>query len=1067
MAEFFVRRPIVAMVLAIIIVIVGLVAMGRLPIAQYPDITPPMVNVSGTYTGANALNVEQSFATPVEQKVNGVENMLYMNSTNSSDGRMGLDVSFEVGTDLDMANVLTQNRVSEAQATLPEEVKRLGVTVKKKLAFPLLLISLVSPDGTYGEDFLANYAAINIVDELARIRGVGLAEVLGGTTTEYAMRIWIRPDELAKLNLTVPDITTAIQDQNVLVPAGQIGGEPAPPGTEFTYTVDTGGRFETPEEFGNVVVRSNPDGSQVLLRDIARIELGSQNYLYRVRLDGQASTLIQIFQLPDANGLDVAAQVFEVMESVSQRFPEDVEYVVSLDTTKPITAGIREIVVTLFQAVGLVIFVVYIFLQNARSTLIPTLTVPVSLIGAFMVFPLLGFSINTLSLLGLVLAIGIVVDDAIVVVEAVAAKMEKGMNAEEATIEAMKEVSGPIVATSLALIAVFVPVAAMGGITGLLYQQFAITIAIAVAISSINALTLSPALAATLLKPPGEDKSIFDKFFRWFNHWFEIGTDKFMVLTGYFTHKVSRAAILLVVLVVGIVLLFRIVPAGFVPEEDQGYIMTGVIMPDSASLQRTDVVIGQMEEILAKYDEIQNYTAIAGYSIMSGTLQPNAGMAFIQLKDWDERSGEGQHARDLVRRLNADFAGHIKEGIAFAFGPPAIPGLGTGSGFTMMMQDRGGNTPDYLYKQTQQFIQAATARPEVGSAITLFRPSSPQVFLDIDDGKALKLGIPLSDINTSIGAFLGGAYVNDFNRFGRLYKVYVQAEPEYRGSIDGINMFYVRNSQGDSVPLSTLVETSNSAGPEFTNRFNLFRAAKITGVPAPGYSSAQALEALEEEAENTLPSDIGFAWSDMSFQEKAAAGSGAVVFLMALVFVFLILSAQYESWSLPLSVLAGTPIAVFGAVAGLFIARQFSESYENNVFAQIGLVMLIGLAAKNAILIVEFAKLESDKGKSPADAAMAAAKLRFRPILMTAFSFILGVVPLLVASGAGAEARKVMGMTVFSGMLVATVIGVLLVPALYVIIERYVARPKPVEQGAATTGGGQATPGVAPTSEEP
>ncbi len=1048
MADFFVRRPIVAMVIAIIIVILGLVALRGLPIAQYPDITPPMVNVSGTYTGANAINVEQSVATPIEQKVNGVEGMIYMNSTNSSDGRMGLDVSFEVGSDLDMANVLTQNRVSEAQASLPEEVKRMGVTVKKKLSFPLLLVSLVSPNGTYKEDFLANYAAINIVDELARIRGVGLAEVLGGSVSDYAMRIWIRPDQLAKLNLIVPDITSAIQQQNVLVPAGQIGGEPAPQGTEFTYTVDTGGRFETPEEFGNVVVRANPDGSQVLLRDIARIELGSQSYLYKVRLDGQPSSLIQIFQLPDANGLEVADEIFTALNRIAEGFPDDIEYVVSLDTTKPITAGIREIVITLFQAVFLVILVVYIFLQNARSTLIPTLTVPVSLIGAFAVFPLLGFTINTLSLLGLVLAIGIVVDDAIVVVEAVAAKMEKGLDSKTATTEAMKEVSGPIVATSLALIAVFVPVAAMGGITGSLYQQFAITIAVAVAISSINALTLSPALAASLLKPPGEDKSIFDKFFQWFNRGFAVATDKFMVLTGYFTHKLHRAGILLLILIAGIVVLFRIVPSGFVPEEDQAYIMAGVIMPDSTSLQRTDAVMKQVETILAEYDAIQNASVIAGYSILSGTLQPNAGMAFIQLKDWDERSDDADHARELVRRLNVDFAARIKEGVAFAFGPPAIPGLGTGSGFTMMLQDRGGNSPEYLFQQTQRFLEAANQRPEIGSALTLFRPSSPQIFLDIDDGKALKLGVPLADVNTSVGAFLGGAYVNDFNRFGRLYKVYVQAEPEYRNSVEGINMFYVRNITGDPVPLSTLVETSRSAGPEFTNRFNLFRSAKITGQPAPGYSSAQALAALEEVAADILPGDMSIGWADMSYQEKAAAGSGAIVFLMALVFVFLILAAQYESWSLPLSVLAGTPIAVFGAVAGLGIARLFSESYVNNVFAQIGLVMLIGLAAKNAILIVEFAKVESEKGKPPVEAAMEAARLRFRPILMTAFSFILGVVPLLVASGAGAEARKVMGMTVFSGMLVATVIGVLVVPAMYVMVERYIARPKPVENTA-------------------
>jgi hydrophobe/amphiphile efflux-1 (HAE1) family protein len=1042
-AEFFVRRPIVAMVLAIIIVILGLVALRGLPVAQYPEITPPVVQVSATYTGANAISVEQSVATPIEQKVNGVEDMIYMDSTNSSDGSMNLSVSFDVGTNLDMANVLAQNRVSEAQPALPEEVKRLGVTVKKRLSFPLLLVSLVSPNGTYDETFLTNYATINMVDELARIRGVGLAEVMGGSVTEYAMRIWIRPDQLAKLNLTVPDITSAIQQQNVLVPAGKIGGEPAPPGTEFTYTVNTGGRFETPEEFGEVVLRANPDGSQVLLRDVARIELGSQNYLYNVRLDGQPSALLQVFQLPDANGLDVAEQVFAALNNIAEDFPDDVEYVVSLDTTKPIVAGIREIVITLFQAVALVILVVYIFLQNARATLIPTLTVPVSLIGAFAVFPLMGFSINTLSLLGLVLAIGIVVDDAIVVVEAVTAKMEKGMNSKDATTEAMREVSGPIVATSLALIAVFVPVATMDGITGRLYQQFAITIAIAVAISSINALTLSPALAASLLKPPGEDKSIFDKFFTWFNRWFQVATDKFMVLTAFFTHKIGRALILLLVLIMGVVLLFRIVPGGFVPEEDQAYIMAGLIMPDGASLQRTDVVLRQAEDIIASYSAVQNATAISGYSILSGTMQPNAAMVFIQLKDWDERSDDADHAAAVVRRLNVEFASKIKEGTAFAFGPPAIPGLGTGSGFTMMLQDKGGNTPEYLFQQSMRFIEAANARPEISGARTLFRSNSPQIYLDIDNAKALKLGVSLADVNTSLGAFLGGAYVNDFNRFGRLYKVYVQAEPEYRATIDGINMFYVRNLQGDSVPLSTLVETSRSAGPEFTNRFNLFRSAKISGQPGPGYSSAQALAALEEVATEILPSDMSVAWSDMSYQEKAAEGSGAVVFLMALVFVFLVLAAQYESWSLPLSVLAGTPIAVFGAIAGLWIAGLFSESYVNNVFAQIGLVMLIGLAAKNAILIVEFAKVESEKGKDPVEAAMEAARLRFRPILMTAFSFILGVLPLLIATGAGAEARKVMGMTVFSGMLVATIIGVLVVPALYVFVERYIARRKP------------------------
>jgi len=1028
------------MVIAIITVIVGLLALKSLPIAQYPEITPPMVSVTASYTGANAVNVEQSVATPIEQKVNGVENMIYMKSTNASDGSMKLDVSFEVGTNLDTANVLTQNRVSEAQALLPEEVKRLGVTVKKQLSFPLLLVSLISPKGTYDANFLTNYATINVLDALSRIQGIGSATVVGGSSFEYAMRVWVRPDQLAKLGITVPDITSALRQQNVLIPAGKIGGPPAPPGTEFTYTVQTPGRLVTAEEFGNVVVRSNPDGSQVFLRDVARIELGTQSYVVSARLNQAPTAALTIYQLPDANGLDVAKKVIAEMDRLKQRFPEDVDYVLSLDTTRPIEAGINEIIITLFEAMALVIFVVYIFLQNARATLIPSLAVPVSLIGTFAVFPLLGFSINTLSLLGLVLAIGIVVDDAIVVVEAVSQKMEKGLSAKVATIEAMREVSAPIIATSLSLIAVFVPVAIMGGITGRLYQQFAITIAISVAISSINALTLSPALAALLLKPPGEQKSTFDRFFQAFNRRFEQATEKFMVYTGFFTRRLIRTGALLGVLVVGLLILFAALPGGFVPEEDQGYVVAAVQLPDAASLERTEKVMLDIEKIIAEFDAIESYTTVSGFSALTSTTQSNSGFIFLQLKDWDDRPDERDNAQNIVRRLNEQFAARVTEGLAFAFGPPAIPGLGTGSGFSIMLQDLGGNSPEFLAEQAENFITAAKARPEIASAGTLYRAGVPQVLLDIDKPKALKLGVPLADINTSIGAFLGGAYVNDFNRFGRLYKVYVQAEPEYRASADGIRSFYVRNSEGSMVPLSTLVTTGRTQGAEFTARFNLFRSAELTGQPAAGYSSAQALDALEQVAEATLPSDMGYAWSDMSYQEKAAAGTGAVVFIMALVFVFLILAAQYESWSLPLSVLLGTPIAVFGAVGGLWLARLFSESYVNNVFAQIGLVMLIGMAAKNAILIVEFASQEMKSGKSAFEAAMDAAKSRFRPILMTAFSFILGVVPLLIATGAGAEARKVMGMTVFSGMLVATVIGVLVVPAMFVFVEKYISR---------------------------
>ena len=1036
------------MVIAIIIVIVGVVSMGALPVAQYPEITPPEVGVEATYTGANAEVVEQSVATPLEQKVNGVENMLYMKSVNSNDGRMNLTVSFEVGSDLDMSNVLVQNRVSEAQASIPEEVKRLGITVKKKLSFPVLLVSLYSPNGSYDQNFLSNYLTINILDAVARVQGVGQASVLGGS--EYAMRVWIKPDQLAKLGLTVPDITRAIQEQNVIAPAGQIGGPPAVPGTRFTYQVRTPGRLTTAEEFGGVIIRSNPDGSQVRIKDVARVELGTQNYNAFSRLNGGPASILAIYQLPGANGLELKRAIGEVMEEMAQDFPDDVDYLVSLDTTLAIEAGIREIVVTLFQAVALVILVVFIFLQNARATLIPSLAVPVSLIGTFAVFPLLGFSINTLSLLGLVLAIGIVVDDAIVVVEAVTTKMEEGLKPKEATIAAMKEVSGPIVATSLSLIAVFVPVAAMGGITGRLYQQFAITIAISVAISSINALTLSPALSAKLLRPPSERKrSILTPFYDWFNETFRRATGGYMGIATLFTRKLIISIGTLGVVTVLMGGLFGMVPGGFVPEEDQGYFLVNVQLPDAASLERTDEVNKQVERMLLEADGVESVTAISGYSLLTSSLSPNNAFLFVSLREWGERDGPALHVNQIIRRINQRFAMEVPEAIVFAFGPPAIPGLGTGSGFSMMLQDRGGNTPSYLAQQTEAFREAALERPEIGSINSTFRANVPQIFADVDKDMVLKLGVSPADVNTALGSFLGGAYVNDFNRFGRLFKVYVQAEPEYRSDPSDIRYFFVRGKSGENVPLSALVSTRDTQGPEYTNRFNLFRAAELTGAPAPGYSSDQALDALEEVAVQVLPGDMTYSWNAMSFQERAAAGTGSQVFLLALVFVFLILAAQYESWSLPMSVLLGTPIAIFGAMAGLWISGLFLPGYQNNVFAQIGLVMLIGMAAKNAILIVEFAKMKTEEGLSALDAALSAARDRFRPILMTAFSFILGVLPLLVASGAGAEARKVMGMTVFSGMLAATVLGVLVIPALFVLIEKLTGR-----------GGEKATPGA-------
>jgi HAE1 family hydrophobic/amphiphilic exporter-1 len=988
------------MVMSIMVVLLGLVAMGKLPISQYPEITPPEVKVEGTYTGASSVDVEQSVATPVEQKVNGVENMIYMKSVNSSDGKMSLRVAFEVGTDLDTANMLTQNRVSEATPTLPEEVTRQGVSVKKSLSFPLMLVALKSPERSYDNNFLSNYAGINVNDALSRIQGVGQVNLFGGS--DYAMRIWLNPDRLAGLSLTIPDIADAIQQQNLIAPAGKIGAEPAPPGTDFEYTVRTQGRLETAEQFGEIILRTAADGSQVRLKDVARIELGTQLYDMIGRLDGNPAAVIAVYQTPGSNALQVAEEIRATMEELKQFFPDDLEYQISLDTTLAVTAGINEILVTLFQAILLVILVVFVFLQSWRATLIPLLTIPVSLIGAMMVFPLLGFSINTLSLLGLVLAIGTVVDDAIVVVEATMLNIENGKSPKEATIAAMAEVGGPVVATTLVLFAVFVPVAFIEGITGRLYQQFAITIAVSVGFSSFNALTLAPALCSKLRKPAGP----------------LVG----MVLIAGF--------------VAGIVFLGGAVPGGFVPEEDQGYLLVNAQLPDASSLQRSDQVSVLVEKILGETPGIGSYTTVVGYSLLSGAAASNNSFLFVSLTDWEERGEPELHAKAIAQTLNRRFAAEIPQAVVFAFGPPAIPGLGTGSGFSMMLQDRSGQSPEYLEEQARAFIAAAKARPEIGGALTTYSSRVPQMFANIDRDATLKKGVTLDDLNTTLGANFGGSYINDFNRFGRLYKVYLQAEPEFRASPEELAEFYVRNANGDMVPLSALVTLENASGPVYTNRFNLFRAAEIIGGPAPGYSSTQALDALDEVAAEVLPTGMSTAWNAMSYQERAAAGTASVVFVFALLCVFLILSAQYEGWSLPLSVLLGTPFAVFGAFFGLWVMRFFSTSYENNVFAQIGLVMLIGMAAKNAILIVEFAKSKVEEGMTVADAAIEAARLRFRPILMTAFSFILGVLPLLVASGAGAEARKVMGMTVFAGMLLATVLGVFLIPVLFVVVMK-------------------------------
>jgi HAE1 family hydrophobic/amphiphilic exporter-1 len=1036
---FFVRRPTVAIVLSIVLVIVGLVTLQGLPISQYPNVVPPGVQINATYPGANALAVEQSVATPLEQQLNGVERMLYMRSVNANDGTAQIRIDFEVGTDLDMANVLVQNRVAQAQASLPDAVKRLGVNVKKSLSFPLLLITLRSPRGTYNNTFLNNYATINVLDSLARINGVGQVTQFGGS--EYAMRVWLKPDQLAKLGVTVGEVQQAIQLQNALAPAGQIGGPPAPPGTEFSYVLRTKDRLDSAEQFGEIVVKADASvGSLVRLRDVARIELGTQYYNSSARFNGADAAVLALYQVPGSNALEVAKSVRATLESLKDRFPDDVEYVVSLDTTKAVTAGIDEIVHTLRDAVILVVLVVFLFLQSWRATIIPILVVPVSLIATFSIFPLLGFSVNVLSLLGLVLAIGIVVDDAIVVVEAVMHHIEHGASPREATNRAMQEVAGPVAAIALILCAVFIPVVFMGGISGLFYQQFAVTIAVSVLFSALGALTLTPALCAMLLRKSEPARGPLGRFFACFNSVFDRATGVYVGVSGFIARKLLRGVVLFLVVVAGAYLCGRAIPGGFIPEEDQGYVLANMQLPDAASLERTGKGSRFVEQLIMETPGVESVTTVDGYSLLTSSSSSNNTFFFIWLKPWEERPGLRLSSFGIIQQLNKRLMEQFQDGVAMAFGPPAIPGLGNGSGFSMMLQDRGGNKPEYVEQQARAFIQAAQKRPEVKGITTLYRAAVPQLFADIDEDKAQAAGVSVGDVQATLGTLLGGTYVNDFNRFGRLYKVYLQAEAEYRDSAEDIRSFYVRNKNREMVSLGALISTTPTAGPEFTNRFNLYRTAELIGGSAPGYSSQQTLQALKEVAAEVLSSDMGYDWNAMSFQEERAAGSGATVFLFGMLFVFLILAAQYESWALPCSVLLGTPCAVFGALAGLWLCRQWSPSYLNNIFAQIGMLTLVGLSAKNAILIVEFARTKVHEGVPVLEAALESARLRFRPILMTAFAFILGVVPLVIAKGAGAEGRKVMGMAVFSGMLVATIVGVVLVPMLFVLVERLFVR---------------------------
>jgi hydrophobic/amphiphilic exporter-1 (mainly G- bacteria), HAE1 family len=1051
-ASFFIRRPIVAIVISILLLLMGVYTLGKLSFEQYPFLAPPTIRVTATYPGASALAVEQSVATPIEQEVNGVDRMIYMKSSNTSDGRMQLDVNFEVGVNQDTANVLTQNRVSSAQARLPQEVVAQGVTVKKQSPSILMLISLYSPGESYDANFLINYASINLRDQILRIPGIAQVDLFGGT--DYGLRIWLRPDRLAKLGLTPSDVIAAVKDQNLQAPAGRVGAAPTPADQAFTFTVAAPGRLVTTEEFENIIIREAATGNPVRIKDVGRAELGSQDYNSFGRLDGKPSGAMAVYLLPGANQLKASEAIYHTMSTAKGLFPPDLDYKIVYDTTPAVEASIESIEHTFIEALVLVTLVVFIFLQNFRATIIPLLTVPVSLVGTFIFFPMLGFSLNTLSMFGLVLAIGIVVDDAIVVVEAVIHHIEHGLSPHDATVQAMKEVSAPVIGIALILSAVFIPVAFLGGLTGQMYQQFALTIAISVLLSAFSALSLSPALAAMLLKPARPMRGPLGVFFRGFNRVFDWVTKGYVSIAGLLVRRAVITILIVGVVVVGVALLGGRLPAGFIPEEDQGLLGINVQLPPAASLERTSAVLRKVEAILAKTEGIESYQTIGGYGAVTSTYQPNFGSIFARLKPWDERHGEALHVKGIMARVNRELA-QIPEAIAFTFNIPTISGFGASAGFNFLLQDRSGAlSVDELGVQTRAFLEAARERPELGTLFTSFDPTYPQVKVELDREKARTLGVSVSDVFQAMSAAMGGSYVNDFNRFGRLYRVYIQSDADYRRKPEDIGEVYVRSRTTETmIPLSTLVTITSRPGTEITTRFNLLRSVEINGTPARGYSSGQALAALEAVFREKMPKEMGFAYSSLSYQEKVAPPA-APTFILAIVFVFLLLAAMYESWRLPWAVLLGSPLVALGAFFGVWLM-----GYENNVYVQIGLIMLVGLAAKNAILIVEFAKAKHEEGMSIRDAALESARLRFRPILMTAFAFILGVVPLMRASGAGAGAQNVMGTAVFWGMLIATGLGVFLIPGNYAFFEGFGRRRGAAKHPVAQPGAPAHAPG--------
>ncbi|RME71062.1 MAG: multidrug efflux RND transporter permease subunit [Verrucomicrobia bacterium] len=1023
--HFFIKRPIFACVISLVILLIGGFALVSLPIDRYPDIAPPTITVSAVYPGADARTVAETVATPIEQEVNGVEGMLYMESVSANDGTMTLTVTFATGTDLDMANVLVQNRVSIATAKLPEEVRRMGVNVEKRMSSANLFVAFSSPDGSRDDFFLSNFLNQSVKDEIARVDGVGKVQTFG--VGEFSMRIWLDPERMRALKLSADEVIAAVREQNVQVAAGQIGEPPAPKGQAFQRVINVKGRLSSPEEFENIVVRSTADGRVVRLKEVARVELGSDLYLFSARFNRKPCAALAVYQTPGANALAVAEGVKARLAEMARSFPAGVEYTIAYDNTVVIQASLDEMIQTLFITLALVVLTVYLFLQNFRATLIPALTIPVSLIGTFAALSALGFSLNQFTLFGLILVIGIVVDDAIVVVENCTTHLAKGAkDPKEAARRAMNEVTGPVIATTLVLLAVFVPTAFMGGITGILFQQFAVTIAVATLFSSINALTLSPALCGVLLRPSGDKKP--PAWARAFNGLVGAGTNGL----GAVVSMILRRSAIGVIAFAGLVALagwgFVQLPGGFVPQEDEGFCIVSAQLPDAASQERTQAFIRQIEEIVADTPGVRYNLAITGYSLLDGAAAPNAGICYLVFDNWDDRDESSSQAAiiaSLNRRLHA-----LQDGVAFAFAPPSLPGLGLSGGFSFQLQEKGGGDLAILQQAADEFIADGNAQAGLTGMSTTFRANTPQLFIDIDRDQVLTRDIPMSSVFNTLQVFLGSAYINDVTLFNRVYKVKAKASAEFRARSDQILDLALKNRHGEMVPLGAIVRVDEVLGPQTVKRFNLYPSAKIMGNAAPGYSSGEAMEIIEDMAARKLPASMGIAWTDMSYQEKAAEGGTTIIFLLAIILVYLVLSAQYESWSIPISVCLAVPTALLGAVAGL-VAR----GYANDVYAQVGIVLLIGLSTKSAILISEFAKAQRESGMSIFEAAVSAAKLRFRAVLMTALSFILGVIPLLIASGAGAESRKIIGTTVFAGMMVATVVSLIAVPMLYYVVQ--------------------------------